>query len=42
MKVEKLKPSEQLCKIMSRIYDSKLTTVSGGNLSLKDQKGKIW
>ncbi|MHC1723373.1 MAG: class II aldolase/adducin family protein [Aminipila sp.] len=42
MKVEKLKPSEQLCKIMSRIYDSKLTTVSGGNLSLKDQEGNIW
>nr|WP_315021293.1 class II aldolase/adducin family protein [uncultured Aminipila sp.] len=42
MKVEELKPSEQLCKIMSRIYDSKLTTVSGGNLSLKDQEGNIW
>lgn len=42
MKVEKLKPSEQLCKIMSRIYDSKLTTVSGGNLSLKDQESNIW
>lgn len=42
MKVEKLEPSEQLCKIMSRIYDSKLTTVSGGNLSLKDQDGNIW
>lgn len=42
MNVENLKPSEQLCKIMSRIYDSKLTTVSGGNLSLKDQKGNIW
>lgn len=42
MNVDKLKPSEQLCKIMSRIYDSKLTTVSGGNLSLKDQKGNIW
>lgn len=42
MKVEKLGPSEQLCKVMSRIYDSKLTTVSGGNLSLKDQVGNIW
>ncbi|QHI72239.1 class II aldolase/adducin family protein [Aminipila terrae] len=42
MKVEKLEPSEQLCNIMSRIYDSKLTTVSGGNLSLKDQEGNIW
>lgn len=42
MKVEKLGPSEQLCKVMSRIYDSRLTTVSGGNLSLKDQVGNIW
>ncbi|WP_164914281.1 class II aldolase/adducin family protein [Aminipila luticellarii] len=42
MKVEKLKPSEQLCKVMSRIYDSGLTTVSGGNLSLKDEYDNIW
>ncbi len=42
MNFKGLKSSEQLCKIMSRIYDSKLTTVSGGNLSLKDQEGNVW
>jgi L-fuculose-phosphate aldolase len=42
MNIEQLKPAEQLCIVMSRIYDSKLTTVSGGNLSVKDSEGNIW
>ncbi|MBE6034323.1 class II aldolase/adducin family protein [Aminipila sp.] len=42
MNAEKLSPPEQICKFMSRIYEAKLTTVSGGNLSLKDLNGNIW
>ncbi|MGI6072332.1 MAG: class II aldolase/adducin family protein [Lachnospiraceae bacterium] len=35
-------PAEQICQIMARIYGKNLTTVSGGNLSLKDDEGNIW
>lgn len=42
MKVEQLDFPQQLCTIMSRIYDARLTTVSGGNLSIKDENGNIW
>ncbi|QIB67986.1 class II aldolase/adducin family protein [Aminipila butyrica] len=42
MNLEKLRPAEQLCRVMSRIYDAKLTTVSGGNLSLRDDAGNVW
>ncbi|MBN7773371.1 class II aldolase/adducin family protein [Clostridium aminobutyricum] len=42
MKMNTLNPAQQLCLVMSRIYDAKLTTVSGGNLSLKDKEGNIW
>jgi len=35
-------PAEQICDIMARIYDRKLTTVSGGNLSIKDSEGQVW
>lgn len=42
MKFEELSPQQQLCRIMGRIYEAGLTTVSGGNLSLKDKDGNIW
>ena len=35
-------PAEQLVQIMNRIYENKMTTTSGGNLSLVDDKGNIW
>lgn len=35
-------PRNQLVAIMQRIYDSGMTTLSGGNLSLKDAQGDIW
>lgn len=35
-------PSEQIAMIMSRIYSRGMTTTSGGNLSYKDEKGRIW
>lgn len=35
-------PRHQLVKIMNRIYYGGMTTLSGGNLSIKDEEGKIW
>jgi len=35
-------PRDQLVAIMTRIYESGMTTLSGGNLSLKDEQGDIW
>ncbi len=35
-------PRQQLAQIMSRIYNSGMTTLSGGNLSIKDTDGSIW
>lgn len=37
-----LSPREQLARIMGRIYAAGLTTLSGGNLSIKDRDGSIW
>lgn len=37
-----LPPREQLARIMGRIYSAGLTTLSGGNLSIKDSDGSIW
>lgn len=42
MKFENISPQKQLCLIISRIYEAGLTTVSGGNLSLKDEDGNLW
>lgn len=35
-------PSYQLVQIMNRIYESGMTTTSGGNLSIADVEGNIW
>jgi len=37
-----LHPREQIVRIMNRIYNNKMTTLSGGNLSIKDHNGDIW
>lgn len=37
-----LHPAEQLTEIMKRIYARRLTTTSGGNLSVKDENGNVW
>lgn len=42
MNYEKLSPAQQICEIMTRIYDAKLTTVSGGNISIRDEDGNLW
>lgn len=42
MKFNLLHPREQLVTIMQRIYDGGMTTLSGGNLSVRDAEGTIW
>jgi len=42
MKFHLLHPRVQLVTIMNRIYDNGMTTLSGGNLSIKDDNGDIW
>jgi L-fuculose-phosphate aldolase len=37
-----LPPRDQLVAIMNRIYHNGMTTLSGGNLSIKDDNGDIW
>lgn len=42
MRFHLLHPREQLVAIMRRIYHNGMTTLSGGNLSIKDINGDIW
>lgn len=35
-------PADQICTIMKRIYARQLTTLSGGNLSIMDERGVMW
>lgn len=42
MKFELLHPADQLVLMMNRIYQSGMTTTSGGNLSIRDESGDIW
>jgi len=35
-------PKDQITEIIKRIYHAKLTTTSGGNISIKDREGNIW
>jgi len=37
-----LHPREQLVATMARIYRHRMTTTSGGNLSIRDDDGSIW
>ncbi|HSJ56191.1 MAG TPA: class II aldolase/adducin family protein, partial [Anaerolineae bacterium] len=42
MKFDLLHPRDQLVAIMHRIYHGGLTTLSGGNLSIRDAAGDLW
>ncbi len=42
MNFQILHPRDQLVAIMKRIYHNGMTTLSGGNLSIKDDNGDIW
>ncbi|WP_336743211.1 class II aldolase/adducin family protein [Paenibacillus sp. y28] len=42
MQLKHMHPAEQLLMMMERIYGYGMTTTSGGNLSVRDEKGNIW
>ena len=42
MDMNMLHPAEQLAIIMKRVYGQRLTTTSGGNISIKDVNGDVW
>ena len=42
MKLLNMKPAEKIAYFMTRLYDNKLTTTSGGNLSIMDEDGVMW
>ena len=42
MKLLNMTPAEKIAYIMTRLYDNKLTTTSGGNLSIMDDDGVMW
>ena len=37
-----LHPADQICTILRRIYDGDMTTLTGGNLSMRDEEGVVW
>ena len=42
MNFQYLHPADQIVMIMERIYNSGMTTTSGGNLSVMDNEGVMW
>jgi len=42
MKPSHLSPAEELVAVMTRTYESRLTTPSGGNISVLDDDGNLW
>ncbi|MBI9020036.1 MAG: class II aldolase/adducin family protein, partial [Verrucomicrobia bacterium] len=42
MKYEYMHPRDELAVTLERIYNYKMTTTSGGNLSIIDENGDIW
>lgn len=42
MNIQYIHPADQIVMFMQRVYDKKLTSMSGGNLSVRDNDGNIW
>lgn len=42
MKLLNMTPAEKIAYVMTRLYNNKLTTTSGGNLSIMDENGVMW
>ena len=42
MNMNMLHPADQLAEMIKRVYGRRLTTTSGGNLSIKDENGDVW
>ena len=37
-----LPPRDEICQLMERIYRYRMTTTSGGNLSIREENGDVW
>ena len=37
-----MSPAEKIAYYMTRLYDNRMTTTSGGNLSIMDSDGNMW
>ncbi|MBR4422466.1 MAG: class II aldolase/adducin family protein [Erysipelotrichaceae bacterium] len=42
MKVKYVHPADQIVDAMSRVYARDMTTITGGNISLRDENGDTW
>ena len=42
MTISDMHPRDQVLEIMDRIYRHRMTTTSGGNVSIRDESGDIW
>lgn len=42
MQSQWMHPADLICRVMKRIYDRNLTTLTGGNLSVMDSEGVMW
>ncbi len=42
MKINKKHPADIIVDVMNRLYSHRLTTTSGGNLSIMDDEGNMW
>lgn len=42
MKINQKHPADIIVEVMNRLYDHRLTTTSGGNLSIMDDEGNMW
>lgn len=42
MNIQYIHTADQIVMFMQRVYDKKLTSMSGGNLSVRDNEGNIW
>lgn len=42
MEFQMMHPAEQICRIMERIYDMDMTSLTGGNISVMDEEGIMW
>ena len=41
-KIIEMTPEQTIAEYMTRLYDNRMTTTSGGNLSVMDENGSLW
>ena len=42
MNIDMMHPADRIVLLMNRIYSGGLTTMSGGNLSIRESNGDLW